>query len=236
MNNEKSRRSFLKLGLAACGSLGASGSPGGGTDSGKQEKSRKQGTSSSDGKLPQGIDLEKWKRLRGKPYKLGHFGAMPGVCRLPGPQAKRNWPDREKYKGVTKVPGMCQLCSAVCGIVGYVKNGRVIKLEGNPNDPNSRGHLCARGQAGLNHLYHPERLLYPLTQVPLGMVEDGERPARIKPFLKNPSMWLGLAVPFVLHGINALSHYYKFIGSINKFSIIWFLFSFHPFRSRSCPG
>ena len=60
-----------------------------------------------------------------------------------------------------------------------------------------------------------ERLLYPLTQVPLGMVEDGDRPARIKPFLKNPSMWLGLAVPFVLHGINALSHYYEFIGSIN---------------------
>ena len=60
-----------------------------------------------------------------------------------------------------------------------------------------------------------ERLLYPLTQVPLGMVEDGERPARIKPFLKNPSMWLGLAVPFILHGINALSHYYEFIGSIN---------------------
>ena len=60
-----------------------------------------------------------------------------------------------------------------------------------------------------------ERLLYPLTQVPLGMVEDEATPARIKPFLKNPSMWLGLAVPFVLHGVNALSHYYEFIGRIN---------------------
>ena len=28
-------------------------------------------------------------------------------------------------------------------------------------------------------------------------------------------MWLGLAVPFVLHGVNALSHYYEFIGRIN---------------------
>ena len=60
---------------------------------------------------------------------------------------------------------MCQLCSTVCGIIGYVKDGRVLKVEGNPNDPNSRGRLCARGQASLNHLYHPERLLYPMKRV-----------------------------------------------------------------------
>ncbi|MEO1994392.1 MAG: molybdopterin-dependent oxidoreductase [Planctomycetaceae bacterium] len=64
-----------------------------------------------------------------------------------------------------KIPGMCQLCSTICGVVGYVKDGRLLKIEGNPNDPNSRGHLCARGHAGLNHLYHPERLLYPLKRV-----------------------------------------------------------------------
>ncbi|MCP4815324.1 MAG: hypothetical protein GY888_22685, partial [Planctomycetaceae bacterium] len=44
--------------------------------------------------LPQGIDLEKWNRIKGKPYQQGSFGQMPGVCKLPGPQAKRNWPDR----------------------------------------------------------------------------------------------------------------------------------------------
>ncbi len=111
-----------------------------------------------------GIDLEKWKRLRGKPYELGEIPA-PGVCKLPGPLAKRNWPDLAKYKGAEKVHGMCQLCSTVCGITGYVKDGRLLKIEGNPNDPNSRGRLCARGQAGLNHLYHPERLLYPMRRV-----------------------------------------------------------------------
>jgi len=79
--------------------------------------------------------------------------------------ARSPWPDRQKYIGASRVPGMCQLCSSVCGIVGYVKNNRLIKIEGNPNDPNSRGRLCARGQAGLNHQYHPERLLYPLKRV-----------------------------------------------------------------------
>ena len=50
-------------------------------------------------------------------------------------------------------------------MIGYVKDGRLLKVEGNPRDPNSRGYLCARGQASLNHLYHPERLLYPLQRV-----------------------------------------------------------------------
>ncbi|MGI9516796.1 MAG: molybdopterin-containing oxidoreductase family protein [Pirellulaceae bacterium] len=90
---------------------------------------------------------------------------MPGVADLPGPGGNRDWPSLQKYEDVKSVPGMCQLCSTVCGIVGKVKDGRVLKIEGNPNDPNSRGRLCARGQAGLNHLYHPERLLYPLKRV-----------------------------------------------------------------------
>ena len=85
-----------------------------------------------------------------------------GTDKLKNPNG---WPNFEKYADTKKVPGMCQLCSTVCGIMGHVKDGRLIKIEGNPNDPNSRGRVCARGQAGLNHLYHPERLLYPLKRV-----------------------------------------------------------------------
>ena len=155
----------MKLGLVAGGGLTAVGALGCVRSSSQQDNDRSQGGSPKSKQIPQGIDLEKWKRIRGEPYELGDFGSMPGICQLPGPQAKRNWPDRDKYRNVTKVPGMCQLCSTVCGIIGYVKEDRLIKIEGNPNDPNSRGHLCARGQAGLNHLYHPERLLYPLLRV-----------------------------------------------------------------------
>ena len=156
------RRRFLALGLAATGGRMLATGPRAGCAS-EESNADKSGVQPKP--LPRGIDLEKWKRIKGKPYARGAFGEMPGVCRLPGPLAKRNWPDRSKYKGAKKVPGMCQLCSSVCGIMGYVKAGRVIKIEGNPNDPNSRGHLCARGQAGLNHLYHPERLLYPMKRV-----------------------------------------------------------------------
>ena len=63
------------------------------------------------------------------------------------------------------IPSSCSLCYGSCSILAHRVDGVIVKIEGNPNDPNSRGHLCARGQAGLNHLYHPERLLYPLRRV-----------------------------------------------------------------------
>lgn len=75
-----------------------------------------------------------------------------------------------------------------------------------------------------------ERLLYPLAQVPLSMVQDGATPSPIKPFLQRVSMWLGMAVPFSLHGINGLGHYYEFIGELtfsHSFSLIQNLVSLY---------
>ena len=156
---DTTRRRFLKLGLAA-GALPLLRAEALAGD----EKPSSPDKKSSPGLIPFGIDIEKWKRTKGRAYEEGRV-SMPGVCKLPGPLAKKNWPDPDKYRGAEKVPGMCQLCSTICGIIGYVKDGRLLKVDGNPNDPNSRGHLCARGQAALNHQYHPERLLYPLKRV-----------------------------------------------------------------------
>ena len=148
---DQTRRKFIRLGAAL---LGTAAVP---APVLAEDKPQRQ--------LPaQGIDMEKWKKLKGEAYPEG-TEKTPGVCQLPGPNAKRNWPDKNKYADTKQVPGMCQLCSTICGIIGHVKNDRLIKIEGNPKDPNSRGRLCARGQAGLNHQYHPERLLYPLKRV-----------------------------------------------------------------------
>ncbi len=57
---------------------------------------------------------------------------------------------------------VCRQCPAGCGIVVRVSEGRAKKIEGNPLHPVNRGKLCARGQAGLQVLYHPERLGKPL--------------------------------------------------------------------------
>ncbi|HVP48445.1 MAG TPA: molybdopterin-dependent oxidoreductase [Bryobacteraceae bacterium] len=75
-------------------------------------------------------------------------------------------------------PGVCGECEAGCGIIVRVMEGeRVVerhgekfreriatikKIEGNPLDPVSGGRLCARGQAAVQGLYHPDRLRGPM--------------------------------------------------------------------------
>ena len=57
---------------------------------------------------------------------------------------------------------VCGQCPAGCGIVVRASEGRAKKIEGNPLHPVNRGKLCARGQAALQALYHPERLSRPM--------------------------------------------------------------------------
>src|SRR5216110_2562749 len=58
----------------------------------------------------------------------------------------------------------CRECAAACGIIAETRDGRVIKLEGNPAHPLNRGALCARGQSALQGLYNPDRLRVPLVR------------------------------------------------------------------------
>ena len=63
------------------------------------------------------------------------------------------------------IPSACWQCVARDGIVGYVEDGRLVKIEGNPKLPRTNGKLCARGQAGIGQSYDPDRLLYPMKHV-----------------------------------------------------------------------
>ncbi len=60
---------------------------------------------------------------------------------------------------------VCNQCSAGCGISVRTREGRAKKIEGNPAHPVNQGRLCARGQAGLNALYNPDRIRAPLKRV-----------------------------------------------------------------------
>lgn len=66
-------------------------------------------------------------------------------------------PGRSLYYAST-----CGGCSAGCGVLAKVRDGRPIKLEGNPQHPFSRGGLCATGQASILGLYDSQRLQHPL--------------------------------------------------------------------------
>ncbi len=68
-----------------------------------------------------------------------------------------------------QVPGVptyyastCTECASGCGVHVKTREGRAIKLEGNPAHPVNRGKLCARGQASLQGLYNPGRVRGPM--------------------------------------------------------------------------
>ena len=63
------------------------------------------------------------------------------------------------------IPVNCHVCNIQDGAIAYVENGRVVKLEGNPEHVSTRGRLCAKGNAGMWYSYDPDRILYPLKRV-----------------------------------------------------------------------
>jgi molybdopterin-containing oxidoreductase family iron-sulfur binding subunit len=56
----------------------------------------------------------------------------------------------------------CLQCDAGCSITGRVREGRVLKLEGNASSAINRGKTCGLGQAGVQHHYNPDRLREPV--------------------------------------------------------------------------
>ena len=72
-------------------------------------------------------------------------------------------PPENQIPGVaTYYATTCRECSAGCGLHVKVREGRAIKLEGNPDSPINAGKLCALGQAGLQGLYNPDRVKAPM--------------------------------------------------------------------------
>jgi thiosulfate reductase / polysulfide reductase chain A len=65
-------------------------------------------------------------------------------------------------KGIQKIPTYCDICFWKCGAIAYVNDGKLWKIEGNPEDPLSRGRLCPRGTGGVGAHYDPDRLKSPL--------------------------------------------------------------------------
>src|SRR6266446_10103855 len=59
---------------------------------------------------------------------------------------------------------VCRECPAGCGVLARNREGRIVKLEGNPDHPVNAGALCLRGQAALQGLYHPDRVAGPLVR------------------------------------------------------------------------
>ena len=60
------------------------------------------------------------------------------------------------------IPSACSMCYSCCSIMAHVVDGRLVKIEGNPNSTVGEGRLCSKGVAGIMMLYDPNRLNVPL--------------------------------------------------------------------------
>ena len=63
------------------------------------------------------------------------------------------------------IPFLCGICVNKCAGFARVEDGVITKLNPNPYFPKSRNMLCARGNAGIQTLYDPDRLKYPLIRI-----------------------------------------------------------------------
>ncbi|GAB4495910.1 MAG: molybdopterin-dependent oxidoreductase [Anaerolineales bacterium] len=89
-------------------------------------------------------------------------GAAAGLAALKNFYAAHASGGIQTAKEERIVASTCHLCSAGCGILVRVADGRVVKLEGNPMHPVNQGALCPKGQAAPELLYNPDRLTSPL--------------------------------------------------------------------------
>jgi anaerobic selenocysteine-containing dehydrogenase len=71
--------------------------------------------------------------------------------------------------------GICLQCPSGCGLRIRSVNQWPVKLEGIKDYPINRGRLCPKGQSGLQVLYDPDRIRYPLRRKGKHGEEDWEK-------------------------------------------------------------
>ncbi|MHA1158329.1 MAG: molybdopterin-dependent oxidoreductase [Alphaproteobacteria bacterium] len=59
----------------------------------------------------------------------------------------------------------CWQCVTRCPSISYVEDGRLVKIEGQPNSIRTNGVMCSKGQGGVGQSSDPDRILYPMRRV-----------------------------------------------------------------------
>jgi anaerobic selenocysteine-containing dehydrogenase len=67
------------------------------------------------------------------------------------------------YDSVTR--SHCRMCHGGCGVLVYTRNGKAVKIAGDPDCPINHGTLCSKGIASIQLAYHPDRLTYPVKRI-----------------------------------------------------------------------
>lgn len=113
------------------------------------------------------MSIPEWKLRRRTFMKMSGFAAVLALvsgCEKPLEHiVPYNKAPEEITLGIPNYyASTCGGCSAGCGTLVKTREGRPIKLEGNPKHKLNKGTLCALGQASLIGLYDPDRLRNPV--------------------------------------------------------------------------
>ncbi len=88
---------------------------------------------------------------------LGKFlGRHIGL--VPNPLSKRSHQLESRIKGAEKYHSICPYCAVGCSQLVFVKDKKIIDIEGNPESPINRGTLCPKGSATYSLSVNPLRL------------------------------------------------------------------------------
>jgi formate dehydrogenase major subunit len=71
-----------------------------------------------------------------------------------------------RITGATEVESVCPYCAVGCGQLVYVKGGKIIDIEGNPNSPINNGTLCPKGANTFQLNVNPHRIQHVLYRAP----------------------------------------------------------------------
>ncbi len=107
---------------------------------------------------------------RGYEAKVATFGdklLMDSICRSCGECVVHCPVGALAPKNIKPLTGevatTCPYCGVGCGIYLGVRNGRIVSIRGDKDNPASQGRLCVKGRYGINEfVHHPERLTTPL--------------------------------------------------------------------------
>jgi formate dehydrogenase major subunit len=71
-----------------------------------------------------------------------------------------------RTRGATAVASICPYCAVGCSQLVYVKGGKIVDIEGNPDSPINEGTLCPKGGNTFQLAVNPHRITKVLYRAP----------------------------------------------------------------------
>jgi len=115
------------------------------------------------------VEVSRRRFLQGSVAMSVIGGSSVGVTNLLGNNSEKKGefsPTTKTGTGeASEVATLCEMCVNKCAALARVENGIITKLNPNPLFPKSKNMLCPRGNAGIQAIYDPDRLKYPMIRV-----------------------------------------------------------------------